>query len=144
MFMFLSFSLITFSQDKEQQDLYKSKSGWKISRQIVDSKDTTTFFYWGFQNAKYSAITDVGSLFFRSKDELEGFAKKLIEFASKESGVTISSTLNSATGKITLQLFDFTNDIYINDKNGKYFIYSKKEAEKTANEILLNSHLLLE
>ena len=134
----LSISLNSVAQDMEQQNIYTSKTGWKIIRSIKNSSDTTIFFFWSFQNAKYTAITDLGSIFLTTKDDVEAFATKLKEFSGKPAGSTVSSTV----GNITFQLYDFSNDIYIQNEKGKYFMYSKKASLKVADEILLNSHLM--
>jgi hypothetical protein len=134
----LSLSLNSLSQDMEQQTLYKSKTGWEIIKTIRNSKDTSIYFYWSFRNAEYTAITDLGSIFYSSKEDVEAFAVKLKEFSEKPSGVTISSKV----GRTTLQLYDFSNDIYIYDKDNKHFKYTKQNSGKVADEILLNSKFM--
>jgi hypothetical protein len=91
----------------------------------------------GFQNMKYQYITDIWSLYFISKSEMTEFATKLNEFAllGKEN---VSETI----GDYKLQIYDFSNGVYITDKEGKYTMIPKKKAIKLAEEILANAYLL--
>ena len=58
------------------ENLAKGMKGWEIKREI-SGKDTTVYFYWGFQNMKYQYIIDRGSVYASSKTELKTFAFRL-------------------------------------------------------------------
>ena len=44
----------------------------------MDKGDTLLYFYLGFQNAKYSSITDIKSVFITQKDVYQSFMKDLL------------------------------------------------------------------
>lgn len=73
------FGITPYAQTTKKEKLAKGMKGWEIYRSI-NGKDTTVFFYWGFQNMKYEYITDIGSVMTSSRSELKNFAEKLIEF----------------------------------------------------------------
>jgi hypothetical protein len=114
--------------------LYK----WKIEMDIKNGSDTSTYFYYGYQNARYTHITDIGSVFLTEQSELIDFANALKIFATKENGVQIQLTIAGTS----IRLYDFSNNIYIEDEDDKYTIISKKNANKLADELLANAKFL--
>jgi hypothetical protein len=114
--------------------LYK----WKIEMEIKNGSDTSTYFYYGYQNARYTHITDIGSVFLTEQSELIDFANALKTLSTKENGVQVQLQVSS----VTLKLYDFSNNIYIEDHNGKYTNMTKKQAIKLADEFLLNAKYL--
>jgi|688.fasta_scaffold23369_2 hypothetical protein len=140
----LSFN--SFSQKEVSSKLAKSSfetsglgNGWEIIQKIKNDKDTTIFFYMSYQNMKYSHITDIGSVFYTRKADLLKFAQVLLEFSKYDSGTAISQQL----GTTSLDLYDFSNSIYIEDNNGKYTTITKRKAEELANQIIENAHFLI-
>lgn len=130
-------SQFSIAQKEVQKTLSSSPLGWEINQVIRDDADTNVYFYMGFQNMKYQYITDIWSLYFVSKSEMTEFATKLNEFAllGKEN---VSETI----GDYKLQTFDFSNGVYITDKEGKYTMIPKKKAIKLSEELLANVYLL--
>jgi hypothetical protein len=104
---------------------------------IRNGKDTTIYFYYGYQNKKYTHITDIGSVFLVSREEVELFANALNTLADK----TEKTNLQISVGTVKVYLYDFSNAIYVEDKNGKYTTLTKKVAKEMAEEILANVHL---
>ena len=122
-------SFSSFAQKEVSSKLAKSSSelnglgnGWEIN-----------------QNMKYSHITDIGSVFYTRKADLLKFAQVLLEFSKYDSGTTISQQL----GTTSLDLYDFSNSIYIEDNNGKYTTITKRKAEELANQITENANFLI-
>jgi hypothetical protein len=130
----MSLSFVAFNQTKERVTLAKGVLlNYKIEKTITNETDTIVYFYWGFQNQKYSSITDIGSFLFSQKEELQLFVNMLKLIAQKEDG----SNIEVAIGKNgTFKLYDFdANSIYITEKNGKYTTIQKKKALQIASEI---------
>ena len=128
-----------FSQMTETKKLASGKMvNWKIVMNIKNNTDTSTYFYYGYQNAKYTHITDIGALCTESKQELIDISNALKTLASKENGVQIELKVN----KYSFRLYDFSNNIYIQDEEGKYTYTSKKQAIKLADDFLLNAKFL--
>jgi hypothetical protein len=139
-------SFNSFSQKEVSSKLAKSYTtasalgnGWEIVQKIKNDTDTTVYFYMSYQNMKYSHITDIGSVFYTRKADLLKFAQVLLEFSKYDSGTAISQQL----GTTSLDLYDFSNSIYIEDNNGKYTTITKRKAEELANQIIENAHFLI-
>jgi len=127
---------ISFAQKEVTKVLLKG-SVFEVSQKIKDDVDTFTYFFWGYQNAKYQHITDIGSVFIVKKDELKLFAEKLIEYGNISERVNQTEKL----GRNIITLYDFTDKIYIEDKNGKYTTITKRSAIKIGEEIMNCLHL---
>ena len=94
-------SFVTIGQVTEKKTLYKSKQGFEITEKFEDGKSSLKYFYFSFQNKKYQHITDLGSLFFTTKEDLENFANKLIYFSDLENPENnLSTIIYSSDGKI--------------------------------------------
>jgi hypothetical protein len=131
------FGLTSYAQTTKKEKLAKGMKGWEIYRSITN-KDTTVYFYWGFQNMKYQYITDIGSVMTSYKNELKRFAEKLIEYGNIEGRVSQSEYIPNIT---TIELHDFASYVYINDGD-KYTMMTKRQAIKMGNEILKYYELL--
>lgn len=129
----------SFSQMTETKNLASgSASKWKIVMNIKNGSDTTTYFYYGYQNLKYSYISDLGAIFTTEKQELIDIANALNTLATKEKGIQVQLKV----GKYSLSLYDFSNNVYIEDEEGKYTYVSKKQAVKMADEFVSNAKFL--
>ena len=129
----------SFSQMTETKKIASGTAvDWKIVMNIKNGTDTVTYFYYGYQNAKYTQITDIGAICTQSKQELIDIANGLKTLATKEKGVQLELNIN----KYSLRLYDFSNNIYIQDEDGKYTQVSKKNAIKMADEFLENAKFL--
>ena len=129
----------SFSQMTETKKIASGTAvDWKIVMNIKNGTDTVTYFYYGYQNAKYTQITDIGAICTQSKQELIDIANGLKTLATKEKGVQLELNIN----KYSLRLYDFSNNIYIQDEDGKYTQVSKKNAIKMADEFIANAKFL--
>jgi hypothetical protein len=102
-----------FSQVK-RVDLSKKQIGPLecnfIQRIDLEKKDTSCYFYGGFQNAKYTTIVDIGGVFISNKEDFESIIKQLKEVKSiMEGGEKVDYTSGP------FALYDFSNKMYIND-----------------------------
>ena len=131
-----SMAFFTTAQSLEQKSLYKSDTGFDIQMGIRNGKDTTIYFYFGYQNKEYTHITDIGSVFLTKREEVEQFANALNTLADK----TEKTNLQISVGSVRVFLYDFSNAIYIEDRNGKYTTLTKKTAKEMAEDILANIH----
>jgi len=132
--IFLFANSFLYSQSiSESKKVASGKIGvnkWDIT-ETIKNNDTTTYFYFGYQNMKYQAITDLGGLIFSDSLDLSEFVNALDILSKKENKVSVSITFSG--GKA--YLYDFSNAIYIEDKKGKYTSINKKAAIKFVNEI---------
>jgi hypothetical protein len=138
-FMFISF--FGFSQNTETKYLFTNKYGiinFEIINRIKDS-DSNIYSIISFQNIEYKTIIDTRIILLRKKSELKEFADKLIEFSEKEKGVEVSF---KKEGKYSIDLISSSNNVVINDKEGKYNFFSKKQAKSLAQDITANIDLL--
>ena len=129
----MSLSFVAFNQTRESIKMVKGENlDFKIEKIITNSTDTMVYFYWGFQNQKYSSITDIGSFMFYKKEDLKLFVNGLKQISEKEKGVDFQLSI----GKFgTMQLYDFSNEIYVSEKSGKYTTISKKKVSDIVTEI---------
>ena len=99
----------------------------------LEKGDTTTYIHLGFQNAKYSSITDIKSIFFvmaTDSNDVSNFVKDLKmalgEMESKES-------ISWDKKKYSLTLYDFSNSLYLREARSDgdgHTMLSKKQVEK--------------
>lgn len=129
----MSLSFVGFNQTRETIKMVKGQNlDFKIDKVITNSTDTMVYFYWGFQNQKYSSITDIGSFMFYKKEDLKLFVDGLKQISEKEKGVDFQLSIGRFG---TMQLYDFSNDIYITEKSGKYTTIPKKNVSNIVTEI---------
>lgn len=131
----LIFGMNVSAQTTERKDLYK---GSFTITQKIQNDDTTTYFSFTYQNQKYQHISDLGIILMFDKGNVKKFAEVLKEYSQKEDKIQLSYKLKD----FSIELYDFSKNIYINDSKGKYTSVSKKQASKIADEILDNLYLL--
>jgi hypothetical protein len=137
-FAMLLISLTVFAQSQiERKTLLKSKNGYEIIERS-ESGQVLKYFYFGYQNKKYTHVTDIGSIMIVGKDKLEIFANKLIELSGLEKETEISYTEKN----YTISKYKGYSMLFVSDKNGKYTTLSFENSKKFGTEILENSHLL--
>lgn len=139
--LLILFTLVTnfslFAQKEIRKTLYKNNK-FEITQVVKNDTDTIVYMYWGYQNAKYQHITDIGSIFITSGSELIELANKLIEFGNIKTVINQRETINN----VSLILYDFSKYIYIENKEGKYTMISKSEAIKIGTDMLSVAHYL--
>jgi hypothetical protein len=134
-----------FAQMIETKKLATGTGGWEITMDVEknidnnNSIDTTIFFYYQYQNKASKNISDKGSIYIQRKKQLIDFADALKTLASKGSGVS----LEFQVWDYKLNLYDFSNEIYISNKNGKYTTLKKEIAVKMAYELIENAKFLI-
>lgn len=128
----------SFSQMTETKKLASGTDGWRIDMEIKNGKDTSTYFFYAYQNEAYKHITDLGSIYTRSKKELIDIGNALKSLSKKESGVQVQVKVLD----YELRLYDFTDDIYIVDEGNKYTHVTKEEASIMADEFIENAKYL--
>ena len=84
-----------FSQMSETKKLATGTvADWKIVMNIKNGTDTVTYFYYGYQNAKYTHITDIGAICTQNKQELIDISNALKTLSEKEKGVQVELNIN--------------------------------------------------
>jgi hypothetical protein len=127
-----------FAQIIERKKIVTGTNDWSITQKIVDNKDTSTYFYYSYQNMKYKHIVDLGDIFFSKQKDLIDLANALKILCKKEKG----SELEINMSMYKLNLFDFSERILITDKNGKYILLDRDVISIMADEFLANAKLL--
>jgi hypothetical protein len=129
----MSLSFVAFNQTRESIKMVKGQNlDFTIDKVITNSTDTMVYFYWGFQNLKYSTITDIGSFMFYKKEDLKLFVDGLKQLSEKEKGIDFQLSIGRHG---TMQLYDFSNEIYITETSGKYTTIRKKKVLDIVTEI---------
>jgi len=131
----IMFGMNVSAQTTERKALYK---GSFTITQKIENSDTSTYFSYTYQNQKYQHISDLGIILTFDKASVKQFAEVLKEYSQKEDKIQLSYKLKD----FSIELYDFSKNIYINDSKGKYTSVSKKQASKMADEILDNLNLL--
>jgi len=136
----LVLSSVAYGQKEKREVIVKGVTqDWQISNYIKE-EDTTVYFYWGFQNKEYTTIVDIGSIIETSRSELKKFADLLIEYGS----ITEKVDQSELVSNVRLELYDFSNNLYITEHRNKHTYISKKQAVKFGQEILNYYELLKE
>lgn len=146
-------SLQLYSQ-KTTTTIYDDKIGTiscKFSRTIdLSNSDTSYYVYCGFQNQKYSSITDLGSVFITDQkgllkiiEELKGCLKYMDDKSNNYSVDLVS--YGEVSGSLTL--YDFSKNLYVTDRSDllpKYTTLNKKKVIKWISwlEMVGNDNLL--
>lgn len=128
--MCLSFN--SFSQRKST-DLISNRIGtvkWNFKQMTDLSSNDTTYYLWGgFQNYKYSTITDIKSVFMSSQsqlDELISDLKMVYSEMDKKQSISWDKKL------YILKLVNYTDEMYLGDPDGRGYTYlTKRQVEKT-------------
>lgn len=92
---------------------------------IVEDSDTSYHVYCGFQNQKYTHITDIGSVFIISQSELN----ELIDALGKAApyiGVK-GQAVSFDYRYYSLKIYDFSKELYVIDEKGKYTTLPKNQ-----------------
>jgi hypothetical protein len=134
--LMLVISFTTFSQTINIKKLVK-ETYFEVNEAITDL-DTVVYYYFSFQNKKYTHVADVGSILIREKSQIETLNKKLKEFSE----VKDKQNIDYICPRYTLSIYDFSDDIYLSDKEGKFTRFSKEEALKISNDLLKHMHYL--
>jgi hypothetical protein len=112
---------------------------WQYTMIIENKQDTSTHFSFSFQNQKYVHIQDLGVVVLMTKDRVIEFIAGLRDAAGQEKGITYTVTVQG----VRISVYDFSNNVFIEDRQGKYFTLTKKQALNFADAIEANIHLLL-
>jgi hypothetical protein len=112
---------------------------WEYTMIIENKQDTSTHFSFYFQNQKYVHIQDLGVVVLMTKDRVTEFIASLRDAAGQEKGITYTVMVQG----VRISVYDFSNNVFIEDRNGKYFTLTKKQALNFADAIEANIHLLL-
>lgn len=127
----LAFSLLSYGQRK-RETLSKVKiktieANHSISYKISGG-DTLKYVYIGFQNMKYSTIIDRKSIMLGSEQAVTEFKNDLISALPE---LKNKSTINWNKSNYEMNVYDFTNTLYLSDKNGTgYTQVSYKDLQK--------------
>lgn len=128
-------SFMGISQLMESKKIYKGS--FDVIRNVRDS-DTSVYFHYHYQNKKYQHITDIGGVFLEQKKDVLEFADNLKLLAEKEKGTSLSYS----NRYFEINIYDFSNYVFITDKKGKYTTLTRKEAINISEEIKQNINLL--
>jgi hypothetical protein len=112
---------------------------WSYTMVIENNQDTSTHFSFSFQNAKYQHITDIGIVVLLTKSRVIDFVNGLRDVAGRDKGIQYSVNVHA----IRIGVYEFSNNVFIEDRQGKYFTLTKKQALNFADAIEANIHLLL-
>ena len=119
-------SLQLYSQ-KSNKTIYEKNFGsldCEFERVIdLSTSDTSYYIYCGFQNQKYSSITDLGSIFLTNQTDLLKTIEDLKECVKYMDDKSISFEIG------IFKIYDFSKGLYINDGD-KYTTLSKKNVLK--------------
>ena len=100
----------------------------------IDSEksDTSKYVFIGFQNAKYTAITDFKAIYFNTKDK-----ENIVEFIDilKKAILELGNKTNLTWDKknYSIKVYDFTKDLFLTEASEKgegFTTLSKKHVEK--------------
>jgi hypothetical protein len=129
--VFIAGAMTLFSQTSSRKTI-ATESSFKVYESI-SGVDTMVYYYFSFQNQKYSHITDLGSILLHKKEDVLLLQQQLKEFSEIEEKVTQSVKTNN----YELAIYDFSNNIYLIDSKGKYTTLTKKQAIKLSEALPL-------
>jgi len=137
-------SILNFSEKKTQRYI---KIGWASYRGMIHPFKITRFveggnktFMWSlaFQNAKYTHITDVGLIAFRTKEQVEQLTSDLEAIFSAPYSTGITYTRDN----YNLVKEENATGIYVYDKDDKYFILLPNLGDCLISQIRETVHLM--
>lgn len=135
--LFISTLIVGIDAQSKKLDLSSIKIGsieGKYTKVVdIEKNDTSYYLYLGFQNEKYKAIVDIKSLFFTNQDDLIEFIKDL-KLAMSEMENKVS--MNWDRKLYRLDLYDFTNYLYISESSSKSNGYTSLN-KKNLNKLIL-------
>jgi hypothetical protein len=127
----------TFSQQIITTTLAKGvEYNWKIQKDVENGVETT-YFIFQFKNGKYNYIYDVGTIFIGNKEGLQMLIDKLKVFSK----IPPKSNIRDHGDGFNINLYDFSNNIYLEDLDGAYILISKANAIKLS--IVLQNNITL-
>lgn len=130
--LFLLFSTISYSQSRLTTVLAQGNNPkWDVSQTVTDKVDTVVYFYMGYQNKKYTHITDIGSIVITTKSNMAAFMEKLWVMAEMEPGIDYSDKV----GTITLARYPFSRNVFITNREGKYTYLTKSQINRMVGEL---------
>jgi hypothetical protein len=97
----------------------------------LESQDTLSYVYLGFQNAKYTSITDIKSIFFSKDDIFKQFLKDL-KIALEELKKNEKTNLNwDRSPNYQLKIYDFSKNLYVfeGEGTGGYTLLTQKNIQ---------------
>lgn len=136
----LMISTFSFAQSRATTLLAEGRNPkWDISQVVIDKKDTVVYFYMGYQNQKYTHISDIGSIMVSSRAVAEEFIKALREISEVGAGTDYDIRVHN----FSVSKYSFTNKVFISDRNGKYTTLTKAQVLNLASSVEANLHLFL-
>lgn len=125
---------VSIAQTKKRTVLAESKIGSITCQyhEIIDLEkgDTIYFIYLGFQNAKFTTITDIKSIGIFTKEEQTNLIKDLnaalLEIGNKTS-------MSWDRGPYSINLYDFSNQLYLQQgktKGSGYTLLTSKNVQQ--------------
>jgi hypothetical protein len=123
---------------KAQTTKKLAKSNYFTVSENITNADTLVYYYFSFQNMKYSHITDLGSILLYQKEQITEMANKLIELTNIEEKISV----NFQKKEYSLNLYDFSSNIFLSDSKGKYTSITKKQAINLSQDLLKYINLL--
>lgn len=114
-------SIIGFSQKKTIKILEANAGPISLSYSMnvdLEKQDTLFYVYIGFQNAKYTTLTDIKSLFFTQDDVLKQFIKELSTALNELEKNEKIEMLWDRSPNYKLQLYEFSKSLYVIEGKG--------------------------
>jgi hypothetical protein len=130
-------TVVTAYTQTSMQKTLVTESSFKVYERIR-GEDTMVYYYMSYQNQKYQHITDLGSILLNQKEDVEELANGLKKLAEHEEKVSI--IIHNKYFEIAI--YEFSNNVYLMDSNGKYTTFTKKQAIKLSEALLLHTGLL--
>jgi hypothetical protein len=122
--MFIA-GVMTLTAQTSSRRTIATEKHFKVYESVI-GVDTMVYYYFSFQNQKYQHITDLGSIMLLNKEDATLMQQQLKEYAE----ITEKVTQSVKTANYQIDIYDFSNNIYLTDSKGKYTTISKKEAIK--------------
>ncbi len=98
----------------------------------IESNDTSTFIYLGFQNNEYKSITDIISIYFDTSIDSVSVFKFVKDLKTAYNEIGNKSSLRWDKEDYTIILYDFTDLLYLAEPRSKgkgYTQLTKKQVE---------------
>ena len=123
--IFLSYG---FYSQTVKEDINETRIGtitMNVSQSVkLPAKDTSSFIYMYFQNAKYQHITDLGSIAIFSKTDLRKFIENL------EMCLPFIGSKGKSFHVGNFDVHDFSKNLYVTTKDGEYTYINQKNVIK--------------
>jgi hypothetical protein len=129
-FLLILFPLFLNAQ-RITKDISTTKAGLlscKYTYVAEPDKDTVYYVYCGFQNKKYTTITDIGSVYIANQEELDkliGNLEKALGFMETKTNVSFEEP------RYKLTIYDWAHkSLYVRDEDEKYTTLGKGQVIK--------------